>query len=120
MPKSLKVMIKKLAHDGKITEEEYNDLLKKLDGHDAEVYDKAIKVLEQTKWIPVSERLPEENGDYLVTIEWKGSCSGNIYTEIDIVEYDKTKKWRNCGVDDYVIAWMPLPELYKAESEDKV
>ena len=41
MPKSLKVMIKKLAHDGKITEEEYNDLIKKLDGHDAEVYDKA-------------------------------------------------------------------------------
>lgn len=37
MPKSLKVMIKKLAHDGKITEEEYNDLIKKLDGHDAEV-----------------------------------------------------------------------------------
>ncbi len=41
MPKSLKVMIKKLAHDGKITEEEYNDLIKKLDGHDEEVYDKA-------------------------------------------------------------------------------
>ena len=41
MPKSLKVMIKKLAHDGKITEEEYNDMIKKLDGHDAEVYDKA-------------------------------------------------------------------------------
>lgn len=34
MPKSLKVMIKKLAHDGKITEEDYNDLIKKLDGHD--------------------------------------------------------------------------------------
>lgn len=41
MPKNLKVMIKKLAHDGKITEEEYNDLIKKLDGHDEEIYDKA-------------------------------------------------------------------------------
>ena len=43
MPKSLKLMIKKLAHDGKITEEEYNDLIKKLDGHDAEMIVEVIR-----------------------------------------------------------------------------
>ena len=40
MPKSLKVIFKKLSHDGKITEDEYKELVKKLDGHDKEVYDK--------------------------------------------------------------------------------
>ena len=41
MPKSLKTMFKKLAHDGKITDAECQELIAKLDGHDEEVYDKA-------------------------------------------------------------------------------
>ena len=45
MPKSLKVMIKKLAHDGKITEEEYNDLIKKLDGHDADLVTRTVALI---------------------------------------------------------------------------
>ena len=45
MPKSLKVMIKKLAHDGRITEEEYNDLLKKLDGHDADLVTRTVALI---------------------------------------------------------------------------
>lgn len=56
-------------------------------------------------WIPVSERLPEKNGQYLVTVN-KG--------------YMLLGLW--CGIkDDWIniIAWMPLPEPYKAESEDK-
>lgn len=76
----------------------------------------AIKALEQTRWIPCTERLPKEDGCYLVTIKWKGRYSGDVYTETTMAEYkEKTKEW------DYVdvIAWMPLPEPYKAESEDK-
>ena len=38
MPKSLKVMIKKLAHKGKITDAECQELITKLDGHDAELH----------------------------------------------------------------------------------
>ena len=74
------------------------------------------KLQQQPRWIPVSEKLPEENGYYLVTIKWKGKYSGTVYIETDVVEYDKKiKKWI-CG-DGKVIAWMPLPEPYK-ESDD--
>lgn len=38
MPKSLKTMFKKLAHDGKITDAECQELIAKLDGHDVEKY----------------------------------------------------------------------------------
>lgn len=42
MPNSLKCRIKKLAHEGKITEKESNELMMKLDGHDAEIRADAI------------------------------------------------------------------------------
>lgn len=42
MPNSLKVRIKKLEHDGKITSEECAALLNKLEGHDAKVKADAI------------------------------------------------------------------------------
>ena len=41
MPNSLKVMFKKLAHKGKITDAECQELIAKLDGHDEAMYDKA-------------------------------------------------------------------------------
>ena len=55
------------------------------------------------KWIPVTERLPEEDGEYLVYCgEYDGICI--IYHEIL-----KTKsKWRSKWKD--VTHWMPLPE----------
>ena len=34
MANSLRAKLKKLKHDGNITEEDYQELLKKLDGHD--------------------------------------------------------------------------------------
>lgn len=65
-------------------------------------------------WIPCSERLPEKQDCYLVTTKWKGSYSGDVYIETNMAVYrEKPKEW-DC-VD--VVAWMPLPEPYKAESE---
>lgn len=40
---SLSVLIKKLRFKNKITEEECDELLKKLKGHDREIYNKAIE-----------------------------------------------------------------------------
>ena len=42
MPNSLRTKIKKLFHDSKITEEDMKALIVKLDGHDKELYNKAI------------------------------------------------------------------------------
>lgn len=72
----------------------------------------AIKLLEQQRWIPVSERLPEKQDCYLVTTKWKGSYSGDVYIETNMAVYrEKPKEW-DC-VD--VIAWMPLPSSYQGE-----
>ena len=71
---------------------------------------------EKTGWIPVSERLPEESGDYLVTIKWLGSYSGDAYTEINIAEYRKKLKEWDC-VD--VIAWMPLPAPFESQESEE-
>ena len=65
----------------------------------------AIKALEQEpRWIPVSERLPEE-GIYLV-------CTDKGY--IATIMYDRSMKWL---LRAKIIAWMPLPQPYKAVGE---
>lgn len=61
------------------------------------------------KWIPCKERLPEENGEYLVTREAKGK-----YNFVEIVK--KTNVSGDIASD--IVAWMPLPEPYK-EGEQK-
>ena len=100
----------------KVLQEQIEKYGQEYDAEGIEALEMAIKALEQTGWIPVSERLPEEDGAYLVTTKWKGSYSGDVYIETNMAMYrEQTKEW-DC-VD--VIAWMPLPQPYKAESEDK-
>ena len=70
---------------------------------------------EKGEWIPVSERLPEERRSVLV---WCPRYK-NIYCA-----YLEKEQWWIFGafvqiVPNEVIAWTPLPEPYKAESEDK-
>lgn len=74
-------------------------------------------------WIPVSERLPEKSGRYLVT---ENLC--DIIPFIEVLEYGEPafpKQNKKCfyRVDaeygdvpyDEVLAWMPLPEPYGGE-----
>ena len=72
------------------------------------------------KWIPVSERLPEKNGKYLAYIINKKDTNLQY---IMTCEYYEGDLWNwfpddDCASDN-VVAWMPLPEPYKAEMEDK-
>lgn len=66
-------------------------------------FDMAIKALEQTTWIPVSERLPERDGWYLI------SLGDKTYGGADIDMY--CKGWVKYGT--HVLAWMSLPEPYE-------
>ena len=97
---------------------------------DFEAKEKAIKALEQ-RWIPVSERMPEEficddgyvepsdyvlvwgdHGNYGVSRYW-----GNRRSKIE--NPNSYKDWMDLDwVVQKPIAWMPLPEPYKSESED--
>ena len=64
------------------------------------------------QWIPVTEKLPEEYGEYLVTkhtIGW--NCEE--YDVIDIAYFDGDGFHKA----DRVIAWMPLPEPYQGGGE---
>ena len=63
------------------------------------------------EWIPVTERLPEKSGEYLITYcgDYDGVCV--LYYEVL-----KTKgKWRTRWKE--VTHWMPLPTPPKGESE---
>lgn len=66
------------------------------------------------EWIPCSERLPSESGNYLITVAdlRLGHIGEHTVTMADF--YAKAKKW-NSIVDVY--AWMPLPEPWKDGEE---
>ena len=70
------------------------------------------------KWIPVSERLPKNNGVYLVTtfFDIDETESGRDVTKAYFCS--PSKKWQYFSNDE-VIAWMPLPEPYKESEEQK-
>ena len=69
--------------------------------------------IELQRWIPVTERLPEECGEYLVT---KQSIGWNCeeYDSVDIAYYDEDGRFHKANK---IFAWMPLPEPYKGETE---
>jgi hypothetical protein len=76
-----------------------------------------LKRLRAGKWIPVSERLPEEETDVFIC-NANGDIAisrGSYSTEVKDYFIWYTSGWRF----GKVIAWMPLPEPYKAESEAK-
>lgn len=57
------------------------------------------------KWIPISKEVPEENGYYLTT-----TMFNQVYCDYwNGVTFERSET---------VIAWMPLPLPYKAESEE--
>lgn len=61
------------------------------------------------EWIPVTERLPEEG--QMVIACYPTDCGKRVMTA-----YYYKKCGFSCGI---TYAWMPLPQPYKAESEDK-
>ena len=79
------------------------------------------------QWIPVSERLPEEDTEVLISYRYKEGEGDTSHVDIDITTYGQmyfggnkvgnNKHWRapfEYFHSNYeVIAWMPLPEPYK-------
>lgn len=70
------------------------------------------------EWIPVSERLPKVADCYAVTRK----IGSDLIT--DTCFFDGTDTWHNDNRINYernnlidIVAWMPLPESYRVESE---
>lgn len=82
-----------------------------------ELMQMAITALQnQPVWIPVSERLPEKNGKYLVFLTNPvRNQSDNVFTSWYNVYYKEFETEKSL---DYVKAWMPLPEPYRESEVD--
>ena len=90
-----------------------------------EIVDEVVKNIEITpRWIPVSERLPEDHDWYLIVAKEKDT--GYQYIP-RVASYQHDNHWRIIDTDDApkewlenleCVAWTSLPEPYK-ESEDK-
>lgn len=74
---------------------------------------------QELRWIPISERMPEEDTDVLVTLK----CGLIGIMQKKLADDDNGEPcyiWQDFeGEEHEVIAWMPLPKPYKAKSEDK-
>ena len=73
------------------------------------------------QWIPCDERMPEEAHGCLVTVYGEDPYSGEYYQIYhETVGYDG-EGWNNADgwtLPYEVIAWMPLPEPYKGDSDE--
>lgn len=66
----------------------------------------------EQRWIPCSERLPEESGRYLI------SAFDGVVRRTTVAPYQpRYKAWAMTGRMAYwkVVAWMPLPEPYRED-----
>lgn len=63
----------------------------------------------EAEWIPVGERLPEENGTYLTTLD--GELVGQEEPFTGMCGFENGR-WDEEGC---VIAWKPLPEPYEED-----
>ena len=104
------------------TATEYENQLYEILGDENELAE-AVKILKhriialqpaqpEPKWILCSERLPEDDGAYIVSGKW---MSGKV--SVGECEYCKHDGYFRTAWNFDVIAWMPLPEPYQEEGE---
>lgn len=94
---------------------------------------KAIEALERSRWIPIEENKPSKGKRVLFYLEKPCTYENpnGMYETLDWWVQEGTYDGKERGYylyrapdigigisEDYIKAWMPLPEPYKAESEE--
>lgn len=95
------------------TQEEARKMLEKV----AKLSEEIEKAQEKTRWIPVTERLPESGSMALVSLEGISipdiaECGGTSQEGIKFRPVDNDFAYAKG-----IVAWMPLPEPYREKEE---
>lgn len=81
------------------------------------------EIVAQTKWIPVTEKLPE-HGDEEVLIQCNGKDGSiRLIDAFVLAAYDEGIGWYSMGrpnLEVTVTAWMPLPEPYRPDEKENL
>ena len=126
MPHSLRAKLSGMRYKGILEDKDYKRLCHALD------LEKAEQEQKSGKWISVSERLPEKDGEYLLF----GKIDKDEENYIFVGDYDSCGEqfgiWQEqydrstlgcIGSEFYeyasVIAWMPLPESYEPQESEE-
>lgn len=70
-----------------------------------DAFEMAIKSLERTRWIPVSERLPETRNGKTAVVWQDGEIT--LCHSRDVASF---LRMTQSSKEDYITHWMPLPE----------
>lgn len=85
-------------------------------GEERDFLNTIIQALEQDKWIPVSERFPKA-GEYIGDVA-RYYLVQNEFGDMMVARYTHSEYWKQMyqlkPIGDEIVAWMPLPEPYKA------
>ena len=121
--------IRLLVEKYKFTTSEATEILSKLPSADVVKYESTVTLNSPISisaeavqgWIPCSERLPSEDGRYLVCMDW-GYDNMEVLKWADgwnCFRYPDGKVSRESEIDGAdIVAWMPLPTSYKG-GDDK-
>ena len=106
-------------HDDPATPEDYAE------GYDEGIRNAAVIVLQMPsaqRWIPCSERMPEEDGQYLITVKYKhvNDSYEDIYAEHGDFYYGRWDMFcfGHCGEVEDILAWCELPEPWEEEKAE--
>lgn len=123
---SRQAALTEIRKDGKWLEEQG---VASMTTHERELRDTFIlrEMPSAQRWIPCSERLPDEEGEYLVTFndEWRGPKVRTIWygTPFDIIidqdkwvfYCDKEYGFEIFAPGKHIVAWIELPKPYNDE-----
>ena len=75
----------------------------------------ALREQEERRWIPVAERLPDRNGEYICRHGYNGNTDIKFTGVLEYYATDEKPHWQHESIGLIVTHWMPLPEPPKGD-----